>query len=1589
MAKRRKPATKAPSRRSTRRGKQAEGTNTTDGETSTSTEPVPETSSEDKQPPDTHNVPESTSGPKITSPSNLQSLKSISGNTIPIVALHKKFGKYRCLFNNDDRFSKKYEIGSDSETNSSVEIRVVDPCASSESDAALDTQSDTNSGACSSPLNLPVNSLQGNSREMSPPVTHETQSENALLIDDNTECGDKNNFSTESMKPLELNENDVNKDLQNEDNQSYLKGLDISEQINQENREVTLEEQLEYGDDDEVITIVQIVEDDNQELYYDINIESPNQVQQQEEGITKDEQNKEADFQKNFAKLNLQKESNPNSPMDCCEIVDIRTPPCSTPDIQAPNDTLTRPDPSLTPSSTLSDDSNSSRVMEQNTNFSNDSSESSPTGVRRSSRIKTISNMKQKTKGYGLVKTPLKKALITQTKLKLEEMGSDSQERSSDGLQNNTLNSLTFPIPSEMPVKVKSRWRRSSELEMGANSPANSPLASPGLPQKLPPLEETLKELEEEKPSSPLSKEAYDRIIEERMNQYQHLDENEYLCERMISKETKKMICDCFMTKDELERGELACGEDCLNRLLMIECNSRCPVGDRCTNRRFQKKENGSLRVFYADKKGCGVEASSDISAGEFLMEYVGEVLDYEQFYKRAQTYSEENNLHHYFMSLKGDTVIDATLKGNISRFINHSCEPNAETQKWTVNGELRIGFFSKRDIPAGEEITFDYQFQRFGKVAQRCYCGADNCRGWIGAEPDSDDDYDEEDEEDVSTSKSGTTESSEDAQMSDASAQPARPRVRKPKRDRKYKPKASDLIQDADIEEDLEALGRTGVKNQAHTLRLSRTVVRAKTRRAQAALLRLLRDAHLPCRRLFLDYRGLRLLAPWCADAPLPFRLEMLLTVDRLPIPNKTMVQESRFFTIVERWLSSTDVPATDISAPDAVFIDEATGLPVELLNRTSQDEAATVEKTKENAAILEKVKDLCNQLIERWSSLKEVFKIPKKERIQQMKEHERQANVERRAADSSGTRDRDRERERDRRDERDRDRREERDHRDRERERERGRERERERDRYRERERDRERDRDRDDRDRRKRRPSPEGRRSIRLSERVLAAVPPMSKEERRRAFAEAAAAADESRRQRDREQAAWPRPHYPAWPQDAFAQMFPQGMMGGTPNMMGGQNIMGGAPNMMGGPPNMLGAGNMVPMVPPGVQGMMPGVLPPDMPPDWVGPNGEFQGPPGFCQPFPGPQFCMPQPNMMGMSGFGMGGFMFGQQLPPPFPAPQQPPQPALPVAHALEGGATELGEPVLPSMWRSALDGRGRRYYYHVKLRQPQWTPPPPPDQDESSSEEEAEPMTALESAVIGRPVKGKLVEGVNGIYEVIKEDSHNGLIPDHALLNMKPRKRRPGLVSERPISPRTEEDKLAGRMEVKRYKQTKEKLRRRRERLLHKVRLLAAAKRRGNISHKDLKFVELDETDSESEGDSDDGVLDKIGMSSPPEPSPAAPSPPPPAPSPPADADESARRIKEQFRSSMARVMVQHLNPYRHSDAPAGRITCTADFKHLARKLTHFVMLKELKHCRSVEELIVTDSVRSKAKMFVRKYMAKFGPIYKRPPEEIE
>ena len=94
-------------------------------------------------------------------------------------------------------------------------------------------------------------------------------------------------------------------------------------------------------------------------------------------------------------------------------------------------------------------------------------------------------------------------------------------------------------------------------------------------------------------------------------------------------------------------------------------------------------------------------------------------------------------------MTLDGQRMIDAEPSGNLSRFMNHSCHPNCETELWKVDCDIRIGLFAVEDIPANTELTFNYQLECAedmlngnDKRQQPCYCGAPNCAGFIGAKP-------------------------------------------------------------------------------------------------------------------------------------------------------------------------------------------------------------------------------------------------------------------------------------------------------------------------------------------------------------------------------------------------------------------------------------------------------------------------------------------------------------------------------------------------------------------------------------------------------------------------------------------------------------------------------------------------------------------------------------------------------------------------------------------------------------------------------------------------------------------------------------
>lgn len=208
------------------------------------------------------------------------------------------------------------------------------------------------------------------------------------------------------------------------------------------------------------------------------------------------------------------------------------------------------------------------------------------------------------------------------------------------------------------------------------------------------------------------------------------------------SGQKETMTCDCVENWDEGLGRNLACDEDsnCINRLTSVECvNKKCLCGDDCSNQRFQKKQYSDVKVVQTEKKGYGLVATSPIAANQFIYEYIGEVINESTFRERMVDYDTRKLRHFYFMMLAKDSFIDATERGCLARFCNHSCSPNAYVDKWVVGDKLRMGIFAKAAILVGEEITFDYNVDRYGAQLQPCYCGLSNCLGWMGGKTQTD----------------------------------------------------------------------------------------------------------------------------------------------------------------------------------------------------------------------------------------------------------------------------------------------------------------------------------------------------------------------------------------------------------------------------------------------------------------------------------------------------------------------------------------------------------------------------------------------------------------------------------------------------------------------------------------------------------------------------------------------------------------------------------------------------------------------------------------------------------------------------------
>ena len=220
---------------------------------------------------------------------------------------------------------------------------------------------------------------------------------------------------------------------------------------------------------------------------------------------------------------------------------------------------------------------------------------------------------------------------------------------------------------------------------------------------------------------------------EARIPSYRTLTQNLYRLPlvRTVDSPDLTPCCEC--------KPEDGCGQNCANRMLSMECApGKCPSlregALHCTNAVMQQRRFPKLEVFRtSDGKGWALRVQEDVGENEVLVEYLGEVITTQECLERMAGYSATDDF--YFAGLGNGLMLDAKPMGSVARFANHSCEPNAELQKWTVLGEARIALVSTRELKAGSEITYNYGYFNDGLdlPRQKCLCGTRKCSGFVG----------------------------------------------------------------------------------------------------------------------------------------------------------------------------------------------------------------------------------------------------------------------------------------------------------------------------------------------------------------------------------------------------------------------------------------------------------------------------------------------------------------------------------------------------------------------------------------------------------------------------------------------------------------------------------------------------------------------------------------------------------------------------------------------------------------------------------------------------------------------------------------
>ena len=128
-----------------------------------------------------------------------------------------------------------------------------------------------------------------------------------------------------------------------------------------------------------------------------------------------------------------------------------------------------------------------------------------------------------------------------------------------------------------------------------------------------------------------------------------------------------------------------------------------------------------------------GIFAKKDIPKKTRIIEYVGEKIGKAESDRRADIPLEKNKNNSdygavYIFNLNKRHDIDGNVPYNTARLINHSCDPNCETE--IIRG--RIWIIALRDIKKGEELAYNYNYDFEDYEDHECRCGSNRCVGYI-----------------------------------------------------------------------------------------------------------------------------------------------------------------------------------------------------------------------------------------------------------------------------------------------------------------------------------------------------------------------------------------------------------------------------------------------------------------------------------------------------------------------------------------------------------------------------------------------------------------------------------------------------------------------------------------------------------------------------------------------------------------------------------------------------------------------------------------------------------------------------------------